>query len=247
MSAASSGSLVAELLELLAIMAVDLGLDRVGAGHRGFLGHQRGRRAEREAGDVPDRLEQRSGAPGARPSTRRNARGGAPPGRHPRDQRARRANPCRAPRAGRHRSGSRHIRRPGRRAASTRVDARFARAPAVMRVRFMPRRRAMAAAPPSERIAFHPAIEIPRSDHCTWSQRINGVAMMSSRLVAPPVGAGRQPLEPASFDPGMVGADRARHGDRQRGEQRRCGVAARQRRKATQRERGSRAVRPALP
>ena len=38
-------------------MAVDLGLDRVGAGQSRFLGHQRGGGAEREAGDIPQRLE----------------------------------------------------------------------------------------------------------------------------------------------------------------------------------------------
>src|SRR4051812_49118448 len=37
---------------------------------------------------------------------------------------------------------------------------------------------------PSERIAFHPAIEMPNSDHCGWSQRTNGVANMSSRTFA---------------------------------------------------------------
>ena len=34
-------------------MAIDLGLDRVGAGQRGLLGHERGNRPQREAGDVP--------------------------------------------------------------------------------------------------------------------------------------------------------------------------------------------------
>ena len=30
----------------------------------------------------------------------------------------------------------------------------------------------------SERIAFHPAIEMPRNDHCTSSQRTSGAAMI---------------------------------------------------------------------
>ena len=51
------GVVVTQLVELAAVMAVDFGLDRVGAGHRRLLGHQRGRRAEREAGDVPHRLQ----------------------------------------------------------------------------------------------------------------------------------------------------------------------------------------------
>ena len=47
------GVVVAELRQLLAVMLVDLGLDSVGAGERRLLGHERGRGAEREAGDVP--------------------------------------------------------------------------------------------------------------------------------------------------------------------------------------------------
>ena len=35
------------------------------------------------------------------------------------------------------------------------------------------------AAPPSEMTAFQPAIETPRNDHCTWSQRISGVLKIS--------------------------------------------------------------------
>src|SRR5438477_6499126 len=41
-----------ELRQLRAIMLVDLGLDRVGAGERRFLRYERCRRAEREAGDA---------------------------------------------------------------------------------------------------------------------------------------------------------------------------------------------------
>ena len=45
-------------------MAVDLGLDRIGAGERGLFRHQGGGRAEREAGDVPHRLQRgRANAP----------------------------------------------------------------------------------------------------------------------------------------------------------------------------------------
>jgi hypothetical protein len=43
----------AERFELRAIMAIDLGLDRGGAGHRRFGAEQSGTRAERETGDVP--------------------------------------------------------------------------------------------------------------------------------------------------------------------------------------------------
>ena len=52
------GILAPELIELLLVVAVDLGLDRVGAGKRCFLRHQRGRRTEREPGNVPQGLEQ---------------------------------------------------------------------------------------------------------------------------------------------------------------------------------------------
>ena len=38
-------------------MTVDLGLDRGGAGHRRLGANQRGRGTQREAGDVPERLE----------------------------------------------------------------------------------------------------------------------------------------------------------------------------------------------
>ena len=51
------GIVIAELGQLLAIMLVDLGLDRVGAGQRGFLRHKRARSAEREPCNVPQRLE----------------------------------------------------------------------------------------------------------------------------------------------------------------------------------------------
>src|SRR5687768_8357854 len=44
----------------------------------------------------------------------------------------------------------------------------------------------IAAAEPSERIAFQPAMEMPSSDHCTWSQRTSGTFSKSSRLIAPP-------------------------------------------------------------
>ena len=176
MSAASSGSSSPSSASCALIMSVDLGLDRVGAGQRRFLGHQRGRRAEREAGDVPQRLER--------------GRAHAPLGhqrveavemplllrRHARDQLGFGAIAAGAPPAGRRRSGSRHIRRPGRRAASRRgrgagrLDAsRSWRA--ALRLR-----KAISAAPPSERMAFQPAIEMPRNDHCTWSQRTSGVA-----------------------------------------------------------------------
>src|SRR3546814_16965095 len=54
---AEFGVAVAEFVQLMLIMAVDLGLDRGGAGHRGARSHRGGRRAEGEARDVPQGLE----------------------------------------------------------------------------------------------------------------------------------------------------------------------------------------------
>ena len=51
------GIVLAERLELTAIMAVDLGLHRIRARKRGLLGHQRRHRSEREPSAVPQRLE----------------------------------------------------------------------------------------------------------------------------------------------------------------------------------------------
>src|SRR3982751_1507358 len=50
------GIVIAQLVELMLVMAVDLGLDRVGAGERGFLGHQGSCGSKCESGDVPQRL-----------------------------------------------------------------------------------------------------------------------------------------------------------------------------------------------
>src|SRR3546814_18891512 len=47
----------ATLFRVMLIRAVDLGLDRGGAGHRGARSHRCGRRAEGEARDVPQGLE----------------------------------------------------------------------------------------------------------------------------------------------------------------------------------------------
>ena len=54
---------IAELGQLASVMLVDLGLDGIGAGQRRFFGHECGRRAKGEAGDVPHRLQ--GGGPSA--------------------------------------------------------------------------------------------------------------------------------------------------------------------------------------
>jgi hypothetical protein len=106
-------------------MALDLGLDRGGAGHRRLRSHQRGRCAQREAGDVPHRLKQCRPHPApnhhrveadavelflALPSARSRVRSA-------------RARP--SPQVAPHRCASRHIRPPGRRAAWRRVRTRW--------------------------------------------------------------------------------------------------------------------------
>ena len=124
MSAASSGSSSPSSASCARIMPVDLGLDRVGAGERRFLRHQRGRRAEREAGDVPQRLKRGRAHP---PLGHQRVEALEVPlllRRHARDQLGFGAIARAARRAARHRCASRHIRRPGRRAASRRVSAR---------------------------------------------------------------------------------------------------------------------------
>src|SRR5688572_20055112 len=45
----------------------------------------------------------------------------------------------------------------------------------------------MMMAEPSDRTAFQPAMEIPRKANWIWSQRTNGVAMISARLPEPVV------------------------------------------------------------
>src|SRR3546814_9523403 len=54
---AEFGIAVAQFVELLAVMAVDLGLDRGGAGHGGARADRGGRGAERAARAVPDRWQ----------------------------------------------------------------------------------------------------------------------------------------------------------------------------------------------
>ena len=71
---------------------------------------------------------------------------------------------------------------------------------------------AMSAAPPSERIAFQPAMEMPRKRNWTSSQRINGAWLISFRSSAGLKslrvrGALGEALEDLRFDPGMVDAD----------------------------------------
>ena len=168
-------------------MAVDFGLDRVGAGQSGLFGHERGDCAQRESGDVPKRLERGRAHPplGHQGIEARQMavflRG------HARDQLGFRA------------VAAEHGELAGidaRRAIFARlVDAEHRRAvgPASPgRQRLIgatpERQEGDRAAPPSDRIAFHPAMEMPRNDHCTSSQRTSGVATIcfSRSAVVPP-------------------------------------------------------------
>ena len=76
----------------------------------------------------------------------------------------------------------------------------------------------MSAAPPSERIAFHPAIEMPRKRNWTSSQRTSGawvICRSSSSVDRRPRkrGTGREALEDVGFDTGVIDADQSRGRD----------------------------------
>src|SRR5690348_16751756 len=175
---------VAERDELLAIMFVDLGLDRVGAGKRGFLGHEGRRGPEREAGDVPQRLQRgrTHAALGHQPVEavevplllRRHAGGelgfGAVAAEHgelPRVDPRRTIFPGLV--------DAQHRRSIGAAVAGT--PAGHARRPLKVRI-------AISAAPPNEKIAFHPASEMPRKRNWTSSQRTSGAWVICLRRSA---------------------------------------------------------------
>src|SRR4029079_5438041 len=169
---------LAEFVELLAVMAVDFGLDRVGAGKGGFLGDERGRSAEREAGPVPDRLERGRthaalGHQGVEP-------GGVPLllRRHAGDELglgAVRTKHCELAGVDPRRTIFAGLIDAQHRGA---VRAAIARTPAGHRASPWSEKRRISAAPPSDMMAFQPASEKPRNDHWTWSQRISGAPVI---------------------------------------------------------------------
>src|SRR5205085_167755 len=59
----------------------------------------------------------------------------------------------------------------------------------------------ISAAPPSERIAFQPAIEMPRKRNWTWSQRISGACVIcfKSSAVEPSVAIDVQVVKPSKI------------------------------------------------
>ena len=182
------GIILAEIFELTRIVTVDFSLDGVGASERRFFGHQRGCCAKRETRDIPQWLERGRANP---PFGHQPVEPAEMPlllSRHSRNELGFRAI------GPEHRELSRidsrrsifaglvdpkHRRRVS--ATISRAPGRHARLPLNDRSR-------ISAAPPSERIAFHPAIEIPRKRNCTSSQRTRGAwvnCFRSSAVLAP--------------------------------------------------------------
>ena len=145
--AASSGSASpsAERVALRLIMAVDLGLDRDGARHRRLRARATPCRAERIAGDVPQRVEQRRADPPPRQQLVEHREVARLLRLHPPDRRRDGGRGRPSPQAARHRSAPRHIRRRGRRGSSGR-SFRSATTP-----RFRSRSRSARCTPPSTR------------------------------------------------------------------------------------------------
>src|SRR6476659_3577306 len=177
-----------ELVELAGIMAINLGFHRIGAGERRFLRHQRGRRAEREAGDVPQRLERRRAHPAFGDQLVEAGEMAFFLRRHARDElgfRTVAAKDRQLPGVDARRAifaglvDAQHgcgVRPPvaGPPAGHARLERRL--------------RRRISAAPPSERMAFHPAIEMPRKRNWTSSQRTKGawvICLSKSAVLAP--------------------------------------------------------------
>ncbi len=108
---------------------------------------------------------------------------------------------------------------------------------------------AISVAPPSEKMAFQPAIEIPNNDHCTWSQRTSGHFHDVFERQAAGRRAGREALEDPGLDASMVDADRAGNGNRGRRKQRESagarGSGGVREGQGGEQDRGG--VRPALP
>src|SRR3954451_116964 len=165
-------------------MLVDLRLDGIGAGERRVFGHQRSRCAERESGDIPQWLQR--GWAHASLGHERVETIEVPLllGRHPRDELGFRAIPAehgelagvdsrRAIFAG--------LVDPQPRCA---VGPPVAGTPPAHRRDAFASRNAIVAAPEREMIAFHPAIEMPRNDHCTSSQRTRGAWVICFRRSA---------------------------------------------------------------
>ena len=185
------------------VMLVDDLLDRDGAGHRRLLAEQRRRRAEREAGDVPERRQQRSAARGARRA------GASKAARWRFSCSAMRADRARRAAAPEHRElalidarravfagmvDADHRARPSSRRRRVAGQAMGGARRCVMRAHRRRRCRAQGADADSRRSAseasrFQPASDTPNNDHAAASQRTGCVpricAFSSSIVVAP--------------------------------------------------------------
>ena len=170
------GIVVAQLIQLALVMTANLGLDRIGASHRRFLADQRGSGSKSEARDSPQGLER--------------GRANPPLG----NQRVEAVEmPLFLHRHSRHELGGRRIGRKHSELSGVdtrgaifarlvdskdrvRIRAPLAGTPGAAHRERLPVRvsQPISTAPDSDRIAFHPAIEMPNRDHCTWSQRISG-------------------------------------------------------------------------
>src|SRR5215207_6123661 len=177
------GIVLAQLVQLFAVVAVDLDLHRLCAGHRRFFRYQRRRCPQSKARDAPYGLQCRRadatlGHEGVEPVEMPSLLVC-----HARDE------------LGRRRIAAQDRELPGIDARCAelaglvdadhrgRVRASLAWAPGAHARRAFSTRMAIRAAPVSDRMAFQPAIEIPNSDHCTWSQRTSGALTMSCKVI----------------------------------------------------------------
>ena len=166
---------IAKFIELLAIMPINLGLDRGGARHCGFGADQRGRHTQAIARDVPEWLEQR--------------RAHAAPRDHRVECRAvafllhsHRGDGARGGGSGPHHRQLPGI-NPGRTIFTGLVDAqhRFGiGGHALVGHRDFLTSAKMVMPPAIEKSALNPASEAPHKVHCAASQRINGARIISS-------------------------------------------------------------------
>ena len=183
-AAAQAPANIAEIVELTAVMAIDFGLDRVGACERRLFRHERGDSAQSEAGDIPQGLQRGRAHTPLRQKRIEAIEMKLLLRRHARNQLRLGA------------IGTKHGELAcidaGRAIFARLIDAKhrgdvgpfLARTPA-RHARFaLSISVTISPAPPSERIAFHPAIEIPRKRNCTSSQRTSGAWVICFRSSA---------------------------------------------------------------
>src|SRR4051812_34542622 len=195
------GVIAAKLAKLRSIMLVDFGLDGVGAGERGLLRHERGRGAQCKSGNVPNGLQRGRANPAGRDHCVEALQVPLLLRRHAGDQLGFGAiaaehrelagvDACRAIFAGlvdaEHRC---------------RVGTSIAGPPAAHTRRGFRVSSKISEAPPSDRIAFQPAMEMPRKRNCTSSHRTNGawVIWLNSSAVVRPLPAAVHWVKPSKI------------------------------------------------